>query len=62
MHTNPEIVALARAMQEYEQMHGPRWASDLTSTEKQRWCIKAEMVAERLDALGYRLTFIPPEG
>ena len=60
---DPEIIALARAV--YEGQRSPydrKWATDLTTADKHDLCMQAVRIADGLDALGYRLAFIPPEG
>lgn len=57
---SPESIALARAL--YEQSHrtGPRWA-ELSRAEQDAWESRADALINKLDTLGYRLSFIPPE-
>lgn len=57
----PESIALGRAL--YEQSHrtGPRW-KELARLEWDLWIARANEIINKLDMLGYRLTFIPPEG
>lgn len=60
---DPSIVALARAVYEGRRSpHDRRWASDLTTADKHDLYMEAARINNTLDELGYRLTFIPPEG
>lgn len=54
--------ALGRCL--YEQFNqvyfGAKW-SELTLLESRLWRARAENLIKRLDALGYRMTYFPPE-
>lgn len=51
---------LGRCLYEQTNRIGPRW-KDLTKAEADLWASRATEVINKLDILGWRLTYIPPE-
>lgn len=58
---SPESVALGRALYEQSNRAGPPWR-ELARLECDLWIARASELINKLDVLGYRLAFIPPEG
>lgn len=57
---SPESFALGRALYEQSNRNGPRW-KELSRVECDLWIGRATELINKLDVLGYRLAFIPPE-
>lgn len=58
---SPESIALGRALYEQSNRAGPLWR-ELSRLECDLWITRASELINKLDVLGYRLVFIPPEG